>query len=223
MWDLNALRTHIGSLDAERTYLIDVVNSIGRANHIFRYHLSEARDAFKGIVDDEDPAGPASLEFILGGSDRQSDFNLAKLSSEANLVACMHTVRNQCDIFGQLVNGLVLEAPMSIGFCSISRVCDRLPSSRIKDELISLLNTHWFSYVNGFINTAKHRKLIQHGFSVSFQEDRSGVKLGMFKYGGQTYPSHWGSEVLQGVVDLNNSLVACGRTLNSACLSGSDA
>lgn len=87
----------------------------------------------------------------------------------------------------------------------------------LKEMLGVLLKSHWFKYTEAFINTTKHRNLVEHSVSVSFEENKAGVQLGEFKYQSASYPKYWAQEILAGLVDVKNDLVACGRALNRAC------
>lgn len=216
MWQLEPLRDHLRSMDREHR-LIGVVDSIGRASDIFNFHLFSARDALKDIIDEEEPTGVANVRLILGVSERQDDYKLARLASEAHLIACLHTVRNEFDIFAQLINGLLLSEPLSVSKCDILRVHDLMSPSVLQERMSRLLTSYWYRYIAGFINTAKHRKLVKHAFSVSFRDNAAGVKVGAFEYGGRNYPECWGVDVLRGAVEAHNALVSCGCALNDHC------
>jgi hypothetical protein len=90
--------------------------------------------------------------------------------------------------------------------------------SDFKNQLKQVLQSHWFLYVSAFINTTKHRKLVRHDLSVSLKDNREGVRIGSFEYKRVTYPQYWGRDVLVGVVEVKNSLIACARTLNRLCV-----
>lgn len=188
-----------------------------RSHAIFHYHFYTARDALKGLLDDTDPTGVRNMKAVFGISDR-SELNVAYTVSEANLIACMHTLRGSIDIFSHLINGLLLRGSIAKRNCDIFKVQQALPPSELKDEIGALLASHWFGYVAAFINTTKHRQLVEHAVSVSFEENRAGVRLGKFEYEGTSYPQYWGHEVLAGVADVKNGLLGCGRVLNRVCV-----
>lgn len=215
-WNLEDLRAHIR--EGGDPSLLDVVNSIGRANDIFAYHLYTARDALKGIVDESDPSGIENLQLVLGASERQDDYAYAKLVNEANVIGCIHAARSIFDMFSHLVNGLLLRSSIPAHVCDIAKANQALPQSELKDHITSLLASDWYNYVVGFINTTKHRNLVSHQFSVSFESDVAGIKIGSFEYNGRSFPAYWGTEVLQGVLDVKNSVIACGRALNRMCI-----
>ncbi len=214
-WNIEDLRTHIrkgGGLA-----LLDVVDSVDRATQIFAYHLVTARDALAGIVDESDPSGFKNVEFVFGVSEHQEDYAYAKLVHEANVIGCIHAARSIYDIFSHLVNGLLLTSSIPAHLCDISRVYEALPPSDLKNQLSKLLASDWYNYVVGFINTTKHRNLVPHKFSVSFESDVAGIQLGSFEYKGKTFPAYWGTEVLKGALEVKNSIIACGRALNRLC------
>lgn len=215
-WNLGELRAHIREIGD--LSLIDTVDSIDRATQIFDYHLFTARDALKGIIDENDPSGMKNMEFIFGISERQDDYALAKLVNEANVIGCIHAVRSIFDIYSHLVNGLLLNKGIPDHTCDIVKAHDALPPSALKDCISQLLASDWYNYVVGFINTTKHRRLIRHKFSVSFVTAAAGIQFDTFEYRGRVFPTYWANEVLQGSLDVKNSVIACGRALNRLCI-----
>ena len=212
-WNLEELRVKVrGRNDADD--VLKVISSLSRSTEIFRYHLITARDALKGFVNETDANHSKTLAFLLGGHDRQDEFEYARVVSEANLIACIHTCRGIWDTFSQLVNVLSLPKPLPIGACDIKRVAAALSTSPLQSAINDLLCSHWFQYVAAFINTTKHRRLIEHTMTVSFEEDRAGVKFGAFTYGSTSFPQYWGREVLEGTVEVKNHVIKCGRYLN---------
>jgi hypothetical protein len=120
------------------------------------------------------------------------------------------------DHFAQLLNVVILKAAIPISDCDICKVAERLPESELRDHVSSVLSSYWYSYVVAFVNTAKHRRLVEHAFSVSFEENRAGVKVGAFSYRAKSFPAHWGTEVLGGVIEVKNQVIGAGRLLNRA-------
>jgi hypothetical protein len=222
MWNLEALREHLRRLDRQH-HLLEVVDSIGRSTALFHFHLFSARDALEGIIDDDQPAGIENLKLVFGASDNQDDYNRARLASEAHVIASLQTVRNEFDIFSQLANGLLLADPLPVSKCDITRVHAKMPPSDLSRRLDEVIASYWFLYVVGFINTAKHRKLVQHIFSVSFEDNAAGIQVGEFEYEGRSYPKLWVREVLEGAVEAHNAMVDCGRKLNDLCGVSDDA
>jgi hypothetical protein len=232
-WNLRELREHYRDLSnmawkerGERLSSLpnELISSVSRAIDIFRYHLFLARDAVKGILNEADPTGQENFLFVLGASDNQDEFEQAKVVSEANVIGCMHAARSMVEIFAQLVNELALAQKLAVEKCSVYKVRDGLPASRLKTELEVLTSSDAFEYVSGFINTTKHRQLVPHVVSISFQLGGAGLQLGQFEYDKTVYPSkdivrvrHPSksvTEVLQSVLVVANALVTAGQALN---------
>jgi hypothetical protein len=216
-WHLEELRAHIRAQSENDKRLVGVVNSIGRSIWIFNYHLYTARDALKGIIDESDHLSMANFELVSGISDKQKEYDRAKITHEANLIGALQTTRNIYDMFSQLVNGLLLSSSIPVEDCNISRVVKKMADSELKRCLAELLDSHWFAFVAGFVNTTKHRQLVQHQFSISFEEGAVGIQIGAFEYNRKQFPPYWSDEVLRGVLSVKNKIVDCGCALNAMC------
>jgi hypothetical protein len=215
-WSLGALRAHVRQNFAAKEEVLRLVLSIDRSSRIFLYHMTSARDAMNTVMPSDGSMSQDEMMLtLLGTSARQDDYEWAKIVNEAHLIGCLHTTRGVLDIFAQLVNSTVLSSQLRLEKCDIARVTQLLPHCALRNRLEILLSSHWCKYVSAFINTTKHRQLVAHTTTVSFVEDRSGIKLGAFKYGGQVFPAYWDEEVLQGSIEVSNGIVDCGRLLNS--------
>jgi hypothetical protein len=217
-WNLADLRAHIRSTQAEPLPALEIVSSIDRSVRIFRYHMTTARDALKGVVNEVQPSGKENLLLVLGASEQQDEFEYAKVVSEAHLIGCLHTARGLWDLLAQLLNSTAIQTPLPISVCDIAKVATALPDSPLKVRVNELLSSQWYRYVSAFINTTKHRQLVQHMLSVSFAEDRAGICVGAFTYGGTTFDAYWGTQVLEGAIEVKNGIIACGRLLNQVVL-----
>ncbi|WP_338920252.1 hypothetical protein V0M98_24440 [Pseudomonas silesiensis] len=212
-WNLGALRTQVKIRQPETSKrLVQIINSLGRSRDIFDYHKCFARDAFTAFNAESDPHGIKFAERIFGCNDDGIVYN-AGLISEANLIACIAITRNSFDSFGQLLNGLVVPVPLTGNFY-IQHVKDALPAGELKARLNDTLSSEWFGYAHAFMNMVKHHQLIVHNASISFIDDNRGGKVEGFKHKGKDYPACWVREALEGTVELQNSLRACGVLLN---------
>jgi hypothetical protein len=216
-WNLAELRTHVSTQCCGGTRALELIRSIDRSDSIFRYHMATARDALKGIINHEEPQGPENWMFVLGGSERQGDFDYAKIVSEAHLIGCVYTARSLLEVFAQLVNCIVLEGSIPAGECTLRKVAARLSAGALKGKLEELLASYWFAYVAAFVNTVKHRQLVQHQISISFVENVVGIMIGSFEYDDVTYQAYWANEFLQGVISVKNQVIGAGRVLNRIC------
>lgn len=213
-WELKDLRAYIRQLPGGGRDMQAVLSSLARSHSIFGYHVCTARDAMNGILDKEDPTSRNNFKVIFGDAENATEVNRASVVSEAHIIGCMHTVRSIADFFAQLVNGLVLGNKFDVDRCELKHVINAMPDSELQARLKSLFESYWFGYVTGFINTTKHRQLVQHSTSLAFDEGRAGVRIGAFRYRGSDYPPYWVTNVLEGAIEAKNAVVDCGVLLN---------
>lgn len=214
-WSLNDLRESFGRINAENRSKIDLVNSVSRSTIIFQYHLELARDAMKGFHDNDDASDPSHLEVMLNNSEDRIDYEVAKITNQANSIAAILTVRSMYDIFAQLVRSLLLENQLSEEKCDISKVEKLLPDSELKIALTELLNSYSFQYVRAFSNLSKHRFLIEHSSSIDYEQNRAGVQFKGFSYYDEVYLKMWSNDLLELVLEAKNKIVDCGIALNN--------
>ncbi len=216
-WSILALKRQIERGSGDTRELVRILDSVGRYVDIFEYHKGLARDAMKVVVQDN-PHGMENLRFVLGGSERQHEYKRAKIASEANILASIHAARALVDVFAFLVNALVLGSRIPATRCDIRSVSAVLPNSPMAARLNQLLNSHWFNYVSAFVNTAKHRHLVPHGFWVELELGAAGIRLEGFEYNDVSYPAYSVEDLLHGVIEVRNSVVDCGKLLNQEVL-----
>lgn len=215
-WSLEPLLTYASTLGPEfRREVETLVRSIDRNCAIFRYHALTARDALMGFVDEGEPQSIKNWKLILGCSQNDEERQTAMVVSEANLIACAHTAINTFEVFAQLINLLLLGRGLTISQCTLKRAEGKLTDSDLKQSIATLRTSHWYKYIGAFVNTVKHRRLVQHQTSMSFVLDRFGIQIGAFEYEGEKYPECWCSEFLERAASVQGSLGVLGVTLNN--------
>ena len=131
----------------------------------------------------------------------------------ANVLACIHTVRNAYEHLAQLCNALLIAPPISIEACDLRKVHKRLPPSTLRKELDVLLESQWFQYVAAYSNASKHRSLVQQSLHLSFSDGVAGVRAESFTHD-KDYPPYMVGDLLEGILEVKNHIIACGRALN---------
>lgn len=157
-WNLKELRDYVRRLPGDRQFVLNVISSLDWSDQIFRYHFFEARDTLRAIPIDKDPNSIKNHELMFSSSD-EHDWNM--LVVRANVIACIHTVRNAYDHLAQLCNALLVVPQIPVEKCDLHKVRDRLPQSALRQELDMLTASQWFKYVAAYSNTSKHRVLVQ--------------------------------------------------------------
>ena len=217
-WNLQALRDHArGQCQSGFDPVSNAIRSVSKMTEIFHFNAFAAKEALKGFVSEGEQTTEEHMRLIFGVSERQEDFARARLASEAHLLGTLLATRSIYDIFSQIVNALLLSSRLSEKGCNIHRVRDFLLPGRLRSELDGLLMSHWFRYVNGFVNLSKHRYMIEHGVSMSFVDDVVGIQVGAFSYDNDNWPAKSATEVLDGAFEVKNKVIDCGRALNAAC------
>lgn len=217
-WDLKQLRDLIKAYKGEREDLNELVNGIGNGIDVFRYHLYTARDALKPFVEKTHDVNLMHLKYLFGTSNNQDEYELAKLSNQANVIAAIYTARSLFDIFSQLVRGCFLENMKNPDRCNIYDVLNNLEQGDLRDYIDELLNSNEFKYVNDFANVSKHRSMIKFGTSINFNENKAGVRFCAFVYNNRKYPEMWSNDIIELVLKVNNTIVDAGTLLNNEIL-----
>ena len=214
-WNLKALREHVQQLQGDRQFILSVISSLDWSDRIFRYHFCEARDALRALPIDEDPSSIKNHELLFLSSD-EHDQNM--LIVRANVVACIHTVRNAYDHLAQLCNALLISPVLPIEKCDFYKVRERLPQSNLRHELDTLSESQWFKYIAAYSNTSKHRALVQQSLHLSYADGVAGLRAESFTHD-QTYGPYMVGDLLEGILWVKNHIIACGRALNGQVVS----
>ncbi|WP_413110771.1 hypothetical protein [Thaumasiovibrio sp. DFM-14] len=210
-WNIKALKDHSIALNGEDKSTIERINSTSRAIDIFCYHLEQAKtqnDLTIGSTPRE------QMELVMPPEEKMLEVWKRKLAIQANTQACIHTARSIHDLFAQLVNGLLFQNPIAVHDCDVYKVTQKLEDGELKTALSNLLGSFEFKYVNAFVNTIKHRNLVDFGALVSFEENRSGVQFNGFKFKGEPYDKLWAEDVLKLTLTVKNTVITAGCLLN---------
>lgn len=216
-WNFKELRDHVRRTADDPQSVLNLIASLDWSDRLFRYHFCTARDTIRAVPLDDDPSSVISLDRVFRSAE-QNDHEL--LVVRANVLACIHTVRNAYDHLAQLCNATLLAPPIPVERCDLHRLHKRLPPSDLRDELDALTGSHWFKYVSAYSNASKHRALVQQGLHLSFADGVLGVRVDGFTHD-QDYPPYMVGDLLEGVLGVKNQIIACGCALNRLVLSPS--
>jgi hypothetical protein len=221
-WSLVALKDHVRDRGGDRRdFTIDVLDSIGRSNAILAYHVDAVKRSVDGLLHD-DKGSAKCFDFLFGLCSEPNNQNYecrqATVVNEAHLIAAINTIRSAVDMLAQVINELALEDRFPIEKVYVNRVLNRLPDSDLKTRLAGLHGSHWFKYVTGFINTSKHRNLVEQRFSISLERRLAGIRMSEFEYDETPFDDYWDHEILDGILDVADQLIHCGQALNAHCI-----
>lgn len=210
-WNLERLRKYVKDKYSDPLPYLAQINSIDRTVGIFIYHMASA----KTIIDTIDPKDQwNALELILTPKNKRFDLREAKLGIQAETQATVHNARSIHDMFSQVANSLLVRPQMDVSNCNILKLAQKLPASKLKQSIEEMLKSEAYSYVNSFINTIKHRNLVEFGARYDLQEGKAGVQFRGFEYGGNKFEPHWALQVLEKTLEVKNRIVMAGKLLN---------
>ena len=202
-------------MPGDRKLVLSAISSLDWSDRIFRYHFCEARDALRAIpIDKDDPASIKNHELLFMSSEEHEH---SMLVVRANVIACIHTVRNAYDHLAQLCNALLLSPSIPVEKCDFHRVREQLQPSPLKQELDTLSASPWFKYVAAYSNTSKHRALVQQSMHLSYIDGVAGLRAEAFTHD-QTYGPYMVGDLLEGILQVKNHILACGKALNAQVL-----
>lgn len=209
------MREHVRRAPGDRKFILSAISSLDWSDRIFRYHFCEARDALRAIpIDKDDPASVKNHELLFMSSE-EHEYNM--LVVRANVIACIHTVRNAYDYLAQLCNALLITPAIPVEKCDFHKVRDQLPQSPLRQELESLSTSPWFKYVAAYSNTSKHRALVQQSMHLSYARGVAGLRAEAFTHD-QSYGSYMVGDLLEGILEVKNHILVCGKALNAQVL-----
>lgn len=215
MWNIRELKNHLDLLGEQPEHYIEYLDSVSRVIDIFEFHKVEAFSVISRL-DSDDPKMAMRLVFSIDFE--RIDVENEVISAQAHLHAALQNVRSMYDILAQLLNALLVREPIPIHLCDICKVCKSLPNGNVKTELEKILASFEYQYVNSFVNTIKHRNLVQFNRELDLHESRASIRIKPFSYSGYFYDQKWAIDVLKYGLDVKNQLIEIGQLLNSECI-----
>ncbi len=191
----------IHGMDVDVDGCIQNLRSMSKIIDIYEYHKCEA---YKYIKQLQPEFGPEALRGVLQPTKKDA---YIKLKAQANIQAAIYNARSLYDILSCLINIVFLQGEIDVWSCNIGRVSKKLDKSPMKSHIESTLNGKEYLYVNGFVNTIKHRDLVVLSSSVDFVSEKTGIRFDTFKYKGEVFPSLWAIEALSYVHYIKNEII----------------
>ena len=154
----------------------------------------------------------------IGGQDWQK----AAFTSTAETEAAAQALHSMADILAQIVNKAVLKPSLPEKQVYLSEVHQRLSAqgngSRVVAKIAALQKSPAFDYLNAFVNTIKHRRLLDTEYRAEGGEgtrNEEGIRFKAFTYKGWDYPTVWASDILANYKkEIVNLICAVGNAVN---------
>lgn len=211
------------------------LQSFGWKMALFCYHSDESKNVLQNAVDDRDIAPNIQdrgvmavyLQLLSAANDPKAiKFKTARFCSEAHIIAAAQALHSAIDIIGCAIfwalNLNELDSSFTIQDVSLKNVNKFLKERKdvsyrkITTTIDKLLGSHQFAYLNAYVNTVKHRSLVQTNFSIDFKPDlKFGLKIVAFQYDAkQQFKEIWSERFLKDGRDIQKKLLTIGNTIN---------
>lgn len=143
--------------------------------------------------------------------------------SESFAEASLQALHSMADVLAQIINNAVLPKPLPESEVSLHGIRKILNSVDLTDDLAStieqLYDSYEFKYLNGFVNTIKHRRLLHTNFRVVAGSDigyKEGLQFQEFDYNNSHFQDMWLSDILSTLIPSYFQLInAIGTSVNS--------
>ena len=219
VWHLEDLRQlikeHHGAdqLNKANPYIYSVDWKIRAAT----YHSHAASSAFSDVLEKDNPHPLTVFKMMFSNGEDASNFREARLVYEANVIACAQAIHSVSDIISHVIHdSLALDGIDEENLC-LKDVQRLVPESSLKQTITRVLGLADFRYLQDFVNTSKHVRLVDSQYSVDLTgEDKypHGVKFRAFVCKGRTHQSKWGEDFLKAMRQISIEYVLLGGALN---------
>lgn len=196
-----------GLLTADITNFIE---SISRTIEIYEYHKFEALSLIQAI---ESNSGSQAFKLIM---DQNQELYYKQLAVQAHIQSAIHNARSLYDLTAQLFNAILIEEKyrLRINKCSIQDVAVMLCNPELKAMIEQVISTESYKYVNGFVNTIKHRNLVKLNSAAYFDPFKNmSISFDAFSFNKVQYPSRSAKDALQVSLDVKNNIISIGESL----------
>ena len=217
-----------GSEQVEKTKIY--TSSFNRKLTFTRFHAEEIRRIYEEFLTKNKiskiPLITHKILLSAGDPKNNRDFYETIFMIEANIIAYAQAFHSLADILSHIIfYGLGIEnynCSFNKESISIKKVKDfineYLYSDLINIQVDNLINCNEFKYLESFVNTTKHRSLVETKHSIEFTNpEKYGVKIYPFNYKGTKYQKKWSEDfitkdfeiVLDRLISIGNSINNC--------------
>ncbi len=208
------------------------------------YHACESVRVLKEAIydsevisenDHESIAGAKAIILSATGDPRATPLNAARFHAEAHTIAAAQSLHSTADIMASVVFW-ALNFPQRANapdehHLYLYKVRGHLQNepncTDIHDAIDALLNLHQFKYLTAYVNTTKHRSLVQVQYTAHLNptdNPRQGLRIKAFQYRkGQdnieSYDELWAEDFLFSEAQhVRNGILTIGKALNAFTL-----
>lgn len=150
------------------------------------------------------------------------DWNKTWFESESYAEAALQALHSMADVMAQIINVAVLNGHFSEAKVTLRWVQREITNRRIAPDVATaiqqLIDSDEFSYTNAFVNTIKHRRLLDTQFRAESGGDTrndQGLLFERFTYNQMNLPTMWLSDFTDTIIPcVHNHIDLIGNALN---------
>lgn len=194
-----------------------------------RYHKDEYRrllgSSITAGMNNELVEAIGKLLDMSANTEKGKDFRLTLFFAEAHIIAFSQALHSTADILAHILK-IILDLDYKNKKISFISTIEIMKKQQIAIEVCSkahsLRNSKEFKYLNAFVNTIKHRRLIDMPYHINLKpgQEFHGLRINSFKYGNDEnreilYESKWVDDFLcKDFDELSNIIGEIGVELN---------
>lgn len=119
------------------------------------------------------------LDKIINDNQVSDAFKTAQFQSETYIEAAAQNLHSMADILCQIINKAVLNSGIDEANVTIQRTIEELQEKANTQDIVNTLeklrDSHEFKYIAAFVNTIKHRSLLDTDYSGEFKSGKSNI------------------------------------------------
>lgn len=218
-WELQELRELIEKIHGgeQLSKAIGHINSVDWKIRSASYHSHAANNAFKLVFEGVDNESISAVKMVLSTGEEASRFYEAILVYEANVIACAQAMHSVADIISHVILDALAIDGLDEEFLNLNSIQKCIPPSGLKCRVVRLSGLKSFRYLQDFVNTTKHVRLVDSEYMVDLTGEEAyshGIRFKAFKCKKLDHPEKWGSDFLKELKDLSVEYVKLGQEIN---------
>ncbi len=143
------------------------------------------------------------------------------VASEAHVIAAAQALHSMADILGQIINqvvlcGALLEEKVTL-YTVLCELNKKAIAPNILTKVMKFKKSTEFEYINAFVNTTKHRSVLDTSYHAEYginKRNDQGILFKSFIYKGKKFPTTWAKDIVgpyrdkifKDISDIGNSI-----------------
>ncbi|MCX6821928.1 MAG: hypothetical protein NTW30_04080 [Candidatus Aenigmarchaeota archaeon] len=123
-----------------------------------------------------------------------------EIESKSQTESVAQILHSTADNLAQIINKSLLSGryPIDKVYLKVIKNDLKIIDTNIFNEVESLLTSDEFKYIDAFVNTIKHQKIVDHNWKVDSKRpfSQNAIQFKGFDYKGNTYPAMWSDEII---------------------------